>query len=360
MSGRLRSTIPHIDQLPCESMRDIFFMTLLGLSGEHPDHPGVETWMDVRLYLNHISQDIFLQPLHISHVSRRWRELSISFDPRVDRAAEHILTALLKEQRQWKDIVLDLKYLEVSSSFSGIRITDTPILSSLTIHTREMLCDIDKTPVYTRFKIGRSTFVRRLDLKGLIKLDAGVGRMTALKDCKLSFCDDPAYVPMCMKILKYLTIDTDADFGHVFESAGLPTVEHDLKILELRLEQRSSCILSRPHLPKLKSLVYEDVLAPVGQEIFSFVERSRPPLTHLHCRGYVLNESVLLDAFRLLPTLANLVLTNTVVSPFFLANLTIGNEATYGSVIFPQLRSLGLDRALATQLCSRGCFVLRC
>ncbi|KAL5504339.1 hypothetical protein ACEPAH_8413 [Sanghuangporus vaninii] len=147
--------------------------------------------------------------------------------PSVYRTAEHLLTALLKEQRQWKDIVLDLRYLEVSSSFSRIRITDTPIISSLAIHTYEMLCDIDKAPVYTHFKIGQSTVVRRLDLKGLIKLDAGVGLLTALKDCKLSFYDISAYVPMCMKILKsapnlrHLTIDTDADFGHLFKSCGL-------------------------------------------------------------------------------------------------------------------------------------------
>ena len=197
------------DALPSEILSDIFTMTL-------PSIAEMRASVD-DLYSGDVKHASISIPMTISHVCRRWRQVSLSYgslwsylcikynvdydrdryklvleildtwlqragrsplnflfhfslryDAEYSDAFEKRVAAILSRQGQWRDVDFDWSCWNFSPEFVGVRIEDVPLLESLSF--KLTLHALDKSAFTACIKINNSPSLRYLRLHGMYNL----------------------------------------------------------------------------------------------------------------------------------------------------------------------------------------------
>ncbi|KAL5532259.1 hypothetical protein ACEPAF_5828 [Sanghuangporus sanghuang] len=225
------------------------------------------------------------------------------------RAANHMILALLSQQHRWRNVEIrwDDKLLGV------LVVNNIPLLSSLSLL---LPCDYYETAF--EVDISLSSELRDLRLGGFFRLNGcGDSIHRHMSSCHLVFVHHMHSLDghMFWKLLRTAPrIEHLCAIGIVMDAAPLPNAYPlhlcDLRTLQLELHRASFFLLDKLTLPALKALKLDRSINIEAGIFLNFVRRSMPNLTCLHLQWCREDEAALLTALRFLPTLKILHLGN--------------------------------------------------
>ncbi|KAL5486215.1 hypothetical protein ACEPAI_7260 [Sanghuangporus weigelae] len=367
----------YVDNLPDEILREILLRTL------------PRQFFDIELFVSP-RQSIAL-PVRLSHVSRRWRGISLStgelwsylslvvnestakqfwnlirvFDVFLERsgrcplnfrlecrlsnketikAGHHIISIILTQQHRWKDVNFLWQGLNPSHGFGGLQMNDMPLLRTFVVDIS--ICTAEGAPVYPKLDLEKSRQLEALVVRNGIALEFGETPKYRLSKCvvniPLKYMNIVSW-RICQDILKNSPNLQSLDFrtGPHVDSPSLEPGEgsvllhRGLKKLDLRYGLCSEFVIDGLCLPALKELYYVGgSLGAGGNKLLRFVQRSEPALTSFTIHGTYIRDVMLVKVLHHLPTITQLALLSCPLSAFFIHAFEIPSDTECPPAVF--------------------------
>ena len=264
-------------------------------------------------------------------------------DRQVLKCAIHIVTTLMKQHHRWKDVAFNWEWLydQIRPIVGVYDLMNMALLTSLRLECRRQ----------SRFAVdlGKSTQLREVLIQGNFSILAPEKPLLLLKEpSRLSFRDGCTAADVVRSCQNFLSGAPFLEELHI-------TFEDDLELPNSPLEN------IRPIYPGLRHLrlfshqgsgiLIDNVTLPSlrslrypcggGQKLLRFLERSMPPLTYLQVRGLSSFEDTFIPCLRLLPSLEQLEISGVCVSARFFRELVVPSDGT-SPVVCPALEALAL------------------
>ncbi|KAL5504335.1 hypothetical protein ACEPAH_8409 [Sanghuangporus vaninii] len=362
----------HVDNLPDEILREILLRTL------------PRQFFEMDLFVS--PRCSIVSPVHLSHVSRRWRGICLStgelwsylylvvnestarqyrkliriFDVFLERtgrcllnfrlecrlsnketikAGHHIISIILTQQRRWKDVQFLWQGLNSSYGFGNLQMNDMPLLRTLVVDIS--MCTAEGALVYPKLYLEKSQQLEALVVRNGVALEFGETPKYRLSKCAVNIplkCMKIASPRICRDILRSSPNLQSLDFrtGPDMESPSLESGEGNmllhrgLKKLDLRYGLSSEFLIDGLCLPSLEDFYYVDgSLGTGGNALLRFVQRSRPALTSFTIHGTYIRGALLIEVLRHLPTITELTLLSCPLNASFIHAFEIPNDTAY-------------------------------
>ncbi|KAK6972125.1 hypothetical protein R3P38DRAFT_627322 [Favolaschia claudopus] len=232
---------------------------------------------------------------------------------------------LLRVCRSWRDIVVSCPLLWTSVCFNTHSSGDSyaKFISAWLGRSRALPLDIwlsGLISVGTEIALEQhASRVRTLEITGFFHEGTSLEHMTLFLSLRILKLSGPKKLTISdyLRILHSTPLLTELGLGSYSSSIdtgeGLAAVVHtSLRTLKLILKDKFVCpssILSHLTLPALESLTLRCADSATSGYLSKFFARSSPPLKHLNITGVDAAMDIELGYLRLVPTLADLVMT---------------------------------------------------
>ncbi|KAL5483493.1 hypothetical protein ACEPAI_8725 [Sanghuangporus weigelae] len=262
--------------------------------------------------------------LPISYVFRCG--LTEGFGVEDHRRAECIITTLLSQQYQWRDVDFTWYGVDVSDKFPGLDMTHMPILASLSLSVN--------LPMRATISIARSSRLKKLDLFGNFDLSIIREPLCLLIGGRIECSSKYGYIAShAIETSRYLDLNSapfltkfDVRFASSLVSSNRSNhhprlILPSLRALKLEYGEAPATILDSITSPFLEALYY--TCSVKKGILFSLFQRSKPPLTFLALHDSCAGEDDILGILRMLPYLKDLRYSNAFVSKRFFRELAV-------------------------------------